>query len=204
MKDTHRSKHRRQGQREAYDRVLIVCEGEKTEPCYFKDLCRDLRISSSVVVTGDSDSDPQSVVAYGIQEYRRDGDFDCLYCVFDRDTHDRNNFRGAIKKLKHNDANAYWSVSYPCFEYWILLHYENTASPYSHPSSPCSQVIKDIKQHISGYGKGMRDLYQETKPHLDDALERSKRRWAQAKGTQSYNPSTKVHKLVTYLQNIRS
>ncbi len=25
--------------RKPYDRVLIVCEGEKTEPIYFEDLC---------------------------------------------------------------------------------------------------------------------------------------------------------------------
>lgn len=177
MRQTRRAKGRHQGQREPYNRVLIVCEGERTEPTYFKDLCHDLRISSAVVITGDSNADPQSVVTYGLQEYQADGDFDRLYCVFDRDTHPKRNFRGAIKKLKHADADAHRTVSYPCFEYWILLHYEQTASPYTSPSSPCSQVVKDVRQHISNYGKGMNGLYNETKPHLDTALERSKRRW---------------------------
>lgn len=49
----------------------------------------------------------------------------------------------------------------------------------------------------------MRGLYDETKPHLDTALERSRRRWKQAKGVGSLNPSTKVHKLITYLHNVR-
>ncbi|MGM0705932.1 MAG: RloB family protein [Bacteroidota bacterium] len=206
MRQTRRARGRRQGQREIYDRVLIVCEGERTESSYFKDLCHDLRISSAVVITGDSDPDPRGVVTYGLQKYREDGDFDRLYCVFDRDTHPESNFRAAKQQLRQarkQRIDAHWTVSRPCFEYWILLHYEYTARRYTSPSSPCSQVVKDVKQHISNYGKGMRGLYDETKPHLDTALERSRRRWKQAKGVGSLNPSTKVHKLITYLHNVR-
>jgi len=168
----------------------------------------DLRLASAnVIVTGESDPDPRSVVEFGFGAYHRDGDYDRLYCVFDRDTHPKQNFDAAIQRLRRargNGVDAHWTVSFPCFEYWILLHYERTASPYTHPDSPCSQVIADVKDHLPNYGKGMQRLYDETKPYLDEALERSKQRWAQAKGSRSYNPSTKVHQLVSYLRGIRS
>lgn len=203
-----RARRRPPGRREPYDRVLIVCEGEKTEPNYFEDLRHDLRLASAnIIVTGESDPDPRSVVEFGLQEYHRDGDYDRLYCVFDRDTHPRQNFEAAVQQLRNarnGGVDAHWTVSYPCFEYWVLLHYENTASPYTHPESPCSQVIDDVSAHLPNYEKGMRDLYEETKPYLDDAIERSRRRWAQARKDRSPNPSTKVHKLVAYLRDIRS
>lgn len=203
-----RARRRQPGRREPYDRVLIVCEGEKTEPNYFEDLRHDLRLASAnIIVTGDSDPDPRSVVTFGLEEYHRDGDYDRLYCVFDRDTHPEQNFNDAIQQLNNargDGADVRWTVSFPCFEYWILLHYENTARKYTHPASPCSQVIDDVKNHLPNYGKGMRGLYDKTKPHIDDAIERSRQRYAQARGTGSLNPSTKVHQLVSYLRNIRS
>ena len=38
---------RRGPRREAYDRVLIVCEGECTEPLYFQDLMARYRLSTA-------------------------------------------------------------------------------------------------------------------------------------------------------------
>lgn len=203
-----RARRRQPGRREPYDRVLIVCEGAKTEPNYFDDLRHDLRLASAnIIVTGDSDPDPRSVVEFGLGAYHRDDDYDRLYCVFDRDTHPKQNFYAAIKRLKRargDGVDARWTVSFPCFEYWILLHFENSARGYTHPNSPCSQVIDDVKNHLPNYGKGMQGLYDETKPHLDVAIERAERRWGQAKGSDSYNPSTKVHRLVADLRTIRS
>ena len=38
---------RRGPRREPYDRVLIVCEGECTEPLYFQDLTAHYRLSTA-------------------------------------------------------------------------------------------------------------------------------------------------------------
>jgi hypothetical protein len=184
-----------------------VTEGSETEPTYFRDLCADPKYKlTSVDVDGSSDSNPMSVVEYGLERFEEDGDYDRLYCVFDQDRHEE--FGRAIEWLQNmrenEDESVYWTFSIPCFEYWILLHYENTASAYTHPDSPCSQVVRDVREHVPEYGKGMQGLYDETKPHLEDALDRSRERWQAAKNTSSLNPSTLVHKLVSYLQNIRS
>lgn len=54
---------RRNGFKSEIKRALIVCEGEKTEPIYFKDLIGVLGLTSAEVeVCGDSGAAPESVV----------------------------------------------------------------------------------------------------------------------------------------------
>ena len=81
---------RRSPRREPYDRVLIVCEGEKTEPNYFRELCAHYRLSTAnIEVTQGEGNDPVSVVqtAKRLQksETRQGERYDRIYCVFDRD-----------------------------------------------------------------------------------------------------------------------
>ncbi len=83
---------RRKAKRKPYDKVLIVCEGEKTEPNYFEDLKDYYKLSSTnVEVAGDCGSSPTSVVSHARDLYRKAekyGDaFDKVFCVFDKDTH---------------------------------------------------------------------------------------------------------------------
>lgn len=58
---TPRDTKRKRGQRDRRPRVLIVCEGEKTEPYYFKDLAHHYRLSG-VKVLGASGLDPKKLV----------------------------------------------------------------------------------------------------------------------------------------------
>ena len=78
--DRHR---RRKAQRSPYDRVLIVCEGEKTEPNYFEWLRNEFRLNRANVVIAHRKSglDPKHAIA----EYNTEKDSDHVYCVFDRD-----------------------------------------------------------------------------------------------------------------------
>jgi hypothetical protein len=80
---------RRGPTREPYDRILIVCEGEKTEPDYFEDLRRHFRLSSANIEIAENDegSNPINVVDCAIKRYRSDRGYDRVYCVFDRDRH---------------------------------------------------------------------------------------------------------------------
>lgn len=61
LKELQRSRPKRS----SYARVLIVCEGGKTEPNYFQALINELRLNTAnVEVDGNSDSSPRSVVTY--------------------------------------------------------------------------------------------------------------------------------------------
>src|SRR3954462_14274087 len=65
---------RTKGKREAYDYVLIVCEGTKTEPCYLRELQRVLRLSNANIKVLDRrhGSDPMSVLNAALEEYEKD------------------------------------------------------------------------------------------------------------------------------------
>jgi hypothetical protein len=97
----HRQKARdirRCGPRTApYKRVLIVCEGEKTEPLYLKEIRQEYRLSTANVQVWPSafGTDPLNVVEHAAHLFNK-GDrakqiqpraFDLLFAVFDRDEH---------------------------------------------------------------------------------------------------------------------
>jgi len=83
---------RRKASRAPYAKVLIVCEGRKTEPNYFTGLRDDYRLNSAnVEITEEGDSTPEGVLALARARYQQEqtaGDpFDTVFCVFDKDDH---------------------------------------------------------------------------------------------------------------------
>ena len=68
--------------------MLIVCEGEKTEPHYFKSLIAKLGLmTAEVEICGNCGSAPTSVVKFGNKKLSADPDYDLIFFVFDRDSH---------------------------------------------------------------------------------------------------------------------
>ena len=67
---------RRAGWRKARDRVLIVCEGEKTEPNYLKEIRESLGLTNAdIVLCGEEcGSDPMSVVRYALERFEEFGE----------------------------------------------------------------------------------------------------------------------------------
>lgn len=117
---------RRAERRAPYDSVLIVCEGEKTEPGYFEEMRKFLGLSNAnIKVCGEEcGSSPSSVVDFALTTYRKEKNFfyDRVYCVFDRDQHAR--YNAALDKIKRvrlgNGSTIEAITSIPCFEYWLL------------------------------------------------------------------------------------
>lgn len=68
-------------------------------------------------------------------------------------------------------------MSKPCFEYWALLHFEDTTKGYrgSNGRSACAQVIKALKRHHPQYEKNDPQLFEKIKEQMPVAIERAKR-----------------------------
>lgn len=194
---------RNQGARDANPRILICFEDAKSAPRYFKAL-RIHRSLTKQSVRIDSDStvsDPHSVVKRAVElrddlisrEDFSEEDGDSAWAVVDVDKHE--SIPNAIQLA--NSENIKLAISNPCFEYWILLHYENSA-PYV---MNCSDLIsKHLKNHMPGYDKGSTD-YQGIVDHADLAAERAER---QFKGKAESDPTkccpcTMVFRLVRSL-----
>lgn len=200
---------KRQARRAPYAKVLIVCEGSKTEPNYFCELRDYYKLEgTNVVISGDCGSAPVSVFEAARERYvrhRNAGDsFDRVYCVFDRDTHDSyERARTAIDRATPK-GTFYATTSVPCFEYWLILHFNYTTQPFAPlpGNSPGNQVLGELRNFIPDYEKGSEGLFEKLIDQLDFAINNARRglRHDTAAGTD--NPSTRVHELVEYLQNL--
>ena len=133
--------------------ILIVCEGE-TEVQYFTALRNKLKIGTMHInlQTSNQKTEPEQVVNKAkefICTYRE------IYCVFDKDMHatfdDAEKEVERIKKDKKIDIKAI--VSVPCFEYWILLHYQYTNQNFYSNQTPCKNAEKLLKKDIPNYSK---------------------------------------------------
>ena len=201
---------RRQSSREAYDWVLVVCEGSKTEPNYLRELVDYLKLSSAnVEVDGKSGSSPISVVQHAKRRYREEKDkgdtYDRVFCVFDKDTHA--SYAQAISKSASSKPGGVFQAipSVPCFEYWLLLHFIFSTRPYdaSGGTSACSRLINELQDYMAGYIKGDKGVFKLLMDKTDQAVVYSKRALRRAEASGTDNPTTRTHELVEYLQLLR-
>ncbi|HJV28672.1 MAG TPA: RloB family protein [Aromatoleum sp.] len=189
-------------------RILIVCEGEKTEPNYFFDLLDDCRLTAADVrvVGKECDSAPISVVDHAEKECgaRR---FERVFCVFDRDRHE--SFDEAIRKIRSLRDNKFRAiVSYPCFEYWLLLHFKYTRKGYvargkNSPGTVLETELSAEFERVLGvpYKKGAEGIYRELKKKMNFAAKNAALASSDAGVTEELNPSTEILELINYLRS---
>lgn len=195
--------------RAQYDVALIVCEGEKTEPEYLKGLRKalDLNPANIKIVSADG-NDPVSIVREAMQTYARNpGEFDRVFCVFDRDGHV--NYQQALDLVANSPLGRRGILtaitSVPCFEIWILLHYAYSSAPVtaSGGRSACDNVVAAIRRHLPEYEKTFGDVFEKIAPMLETAVTHADRLAVHNRDSESDNPATRVHELVRFLQSLK-
>ena len=98
--------------------ILIVCEGENTEPSYF----RQFRLSSATIKTIGEGYNTTSLVNRAMQIANKDK-YDQVWCVFDKDDFNDVDFNNAINIAKANNYGVAYSNQ--AFEYWLILHFDD-------------------------------------------------------------------------------
>lgn len=103
--------------------ILIVCEGENTEPSYFN----LFRLSSATIKPVGEGYNTVSLVNRAIQ-LANEGSYDQVWCVFDADPKPDNpvhsaNFNTAINIAESNGFGVAYSNQ--AFEYWLILHFSD-------------------------------------------------------------------------------
>jgi hypothetical protein len=170
---------RKKGKRPPYQRVLIVTEGEKTEPQYFHEIRKKLRLSATHIAIADSGygTEPRQIVEYAEDLFRDRGkEFDQVFAVFDRDEH--HTYHEALdvcpRARMRNDEKKrveFRAVpSNPCFELWLLLHYEDI-----HHLFHRDEIIGKLRRYIPAYEKALAGTFELTHPVLPTAIARAKR-----------------------------
>lgn len=100
---------------------LIVCEGEKTEPNYFKALVKGRNSQVLTATIEGEGANTKSLIDIAMK--KRDLSpihFDVVWTVFDKD--DFVDFNKAIEYAKANEINPAWSNE--AFELWYYLHFQ--------------------------------------------------------------------------------
>ena len=204
-----RELERKRARRAPYDKILIITEGGKTEPYYFMELKDYYEINSAnIKIDGSGGSSPASVVEYGRKLYRRERDtgdpFDHVYFVFDKDTHP--DYQRALNRIAtFTPKNTFFAInSVPCFEYWLLLHFAYTTSPFVPKGkiSASEAVLHKLREHMPDYDKTAHGIFAALYNQLDHAKSNAARSLEEADKNGTDNPLTRVHELVDYLQNI--
>jgi len=191
---------------------LIVCEGAKTEPQYFRALRKELRLQTvEVVVEGeDCGSSPISVVnhAISLRDTRREDaphspllvPYDAVWCVMDVEVPTpHESLAAAIDKAKANQLNV--ALSNPMFEYWYLLHFERTSALMQDNR----HLLSRLKKHWRQYKKNDPDFFEVVYPLTTTAIENSEavlREKHYGEDLRDCNPATHVHRVVVHLQEI--
>lgn len=100
---------------------LIVCEGTRTEPNYFKSLIKN-RFSDirEVEINGEGKGTVSLIKEVINIRKKSSKEFDRVWAVFDKDDFD--DFNDAIRLAKRNKINCAWSNE--SFELWYYLHFE--------------------------------------------------------------------------------
>lgn len=183
--------------RDSGDRVLIVCEGEKTEPDYFNEIRKRFRLQRSLI-TVISAGEPASIVKVADRMERdaeREGNpIDSVWLVFDDDGRPQ-----IADILKQQSSRKKRSVAFsnPCFEIWCLLHFEERPGPFSDSQA----VKKHLTSHIPEYEEGT-PVYRHLLPNQEHAMVRAQRQrqfHKEVGNPETSNPSTSVDRLVRFL-----
>jgi hypothetical protein len=211
-----RDLHRKAAKRQPFERVLIVCEGEKTEPLYLEEIRRTFRLSTAHVQVWPSvgGTEPIQVVDYAERLFL-EGDrakamdpraFDRVIAVFDRDDHAT--YHQALAKVRalnlvhENDDGERVPfqaiVSVPCFELWLLLHFEDVMAPIHR-----NKVYAALRTHLPGYNKGQGGHFAATRARLETATARAVARAAHTTAHDGREPYTDMHTLVNLLMTLK-
>lgn len=193
---------------------LIVTEGERTEPLYFKGLQKLIKkkIGGTVDVIGVPTIDilgegsstgklieiTEKIVKEAKIIYQN------IWVVFDKD--DFEDFDEAIKNGKNKGYKLAWSN--PSFEYWLYIHffYSDSALHRNEWNRKLNEIFAQYNLGEGSYKKNYEDIYNivDFNDGVNTAIRNAKRRMPDFDANRNlpsqYDPGTRVYELVLELK----
>jgi len=182
-------------------RVLVLCEDTKSSRNYLQDAANHFRAYAEVEIAHCGKNDPKGIVEVAV---KRQHNYDHVYCAIDRDSDPK--FDAALSQA---DAHAKVTViaSYPCYEYWLLLHFRKTRKEYigvgNHSSGDL--LAQDLRKEegMQDYDKGAsKSLFDDLITKLPKARQRAAEVLAEASADDGMNPSTRLHELIDLFEKL--
>jgi len=176
---------------ETRQRFLIVCEGKKTEPKYFE----RFRVPGLVVRIEGIGMNTLRLVDEAMKT-RNDGEYDQVWCVFDKDDFPIDHFENAIKRAIDNGMHVAYSNQ--AFELWYVLHFE-----YLNSAIDRRAYMEKLSFHLGfEYKKNDPNIYEVLKCKIETAIRNAERLMQEYQPPHPGidDPSTTVYQLVKALQ----
>jgi len=105
-------------------RFLIVCEGKKTEPNYFRKFPDNPEVYDKIDIHGigyNTESLVNEAIRLRDAAQKKKEPYIEVWCVFDKDDFSFEQFNNAIMCAEQNRINCAYSIE--AFELWYMLHY---------------------------------------------------------------------------------
>lgn len=191
---------RRRAFRDPKRKFLVVSEGRNAEPLYLRALAR---ASNTMIEIFPGAGTPEIIANTAIEEAKQRGVIgrrrkglawyertDEVWAVFDRDEHQH--YDEALKLCETNGIKV--GRSNPCFEVWLILHYEDFHRPDER-----SEVLSHLCKLCPEYreGKGREADFDKMMGCLEQAEQRAEAQLIsrEKEGRQYGPPSTTLFKL---------
>ncbi|MEH2371638.1 RloB family protein [Nostoc sp.] len=188
-----RKLNRRPPSRNIAQKILIACEGSKTEPIYFNSIRNELRSSTLdiIVLPHQNKTDPGSIIEKLIEERQQRKDNqqwskeDKAWAVFDGDEHIEKslaNWQSAINRATSQKINL--AITNPCFELWYLIHFQDHFAEITR-----DRLVNLLEKHIHGYDKSMCLYPKPLKSLTEQAIKRAEKIAKQIERNELYEHS---------------
>lgn len=167
------------------DASLIVIASEDTYAVkqYFARF-RTSRVQVEVIETDDCRSAPQHVIDR-LNKFKQENvteEGDSFWLCVDRDRWAKASLNDVLRDCLGKKYGI--ALSNPCFELWILLHYEEVPDRRT-----CSEIKERLREILGGYGKNCCSTIALTEQMVRNAIERAR---ARATDTESLIPDAPV------------
>ena len=185
--------------------ILVVTEGLKTEPKYLNAVANVLMIRAlDFEIISPAGTDPITLTKKAIElrqtrlkdsKTTRLVKYDEVWVCLDLEKPNDIRHQQYQQALQLPGAgNIKFAVSYPCFEFWLLLHFKYSTAP----QACCDDMLTEVKKHLPDYVKNETPKldYDRYVPIAVRHAEKIRQHHATAGNIPESNPSTGVDKLI--------
>ena len=179
-------------------RFLIVCEGEKTEPNYFRQFPENPEVYDRIDIHGtgyNTISLVNEAIRLKVEAQKKREPYIEVWCVFDKDDNPVDHFLHAIILARKNQIKCAYSIE--AFELWYMLHFHFYNSALSR-----NQYIEKLSEILGKtYKKNDDGMYQALRKRQDTAIKNARKLYAlqYERPLSEQNPITTVFQLVERL-----
>jgi hypothetical protein len=179
-------------------RILIVCEGTKTEPNYFRNFPANPEVYDSIDIHGtgyNTESLIEEAIRIKNRALQNKEPYIEAWCVFDKDDFPIQSFTNAITLAGENQIKCAYSIE--AFEIWYMLHFNYYESALSR--GQYEEKLSELLQ--KPYLKNSEEMFLLLKDRQSRAIKNAQRLYHKqcSQPMTKQNPVTTVFRLVERL-----